>query len=114
MQTNDQRVDHFKDSMAEILKKRVEFPRDCLVTVIDAELTSDLRFAKLVLSVLPISFEEQVLDALKDYHHDIVKEMANRLKMRKIPKLHWAFDRTEHKAEQIETYIEELKEKGEI
>lgn len=114
MPTYDQRVAHFRDEMARILNQKVEFPIGSFVTVMDAKLTTDLRFANVILSVLPVSAEESVMQALDDYSNDIRKEMAKKLHLRHMPNLHWSFDRTEEKAAKIEKYIDELKEKGEI
>ncbi len=114
MPTYDQRVAHFRDEMARILNQKVEFPIGSFVTVMDAKMTTDLRFANVVLSVMPVAMEEAVGEALKDYSNDIRKEMASKLHLRHMPNLHWSFDHTEEKAEKIEKYIEDLKQKGEI
>ncbi len=110
----NQRKEHFKDAMADILRRRVEFPIGTMVTVVDAKLTNDLRFANTVLSVLPINAQEGVLQALKDFHHDIMKEMADTLGMRRLPKLHWSFDDSQQIGTEMNEYIEELKNEGKI
>jgi len=114
MTTPRQRLDRFRDSMAQILKTQVEFPRTCLVTVVDAALAPDQANAKVVLSVLPVSAEPQVLESLETYRHDILKKMAGDMRLRHLPNIHWAFDHTEQNAQGIETYIEELKRSGEL
>lgn len=114
MQNYNQRVEHFKDAMADILRRKVEFPQGSLVTVVDAKLTSDLRFANTVLSVLPIAGKDDVLKALEEYHHDIVKEMADTLGMRRIPKLHWSFDDSQQVGALMNEYINELKDEGKL
>jgi len=110
----NQRKEHFKDSMADILRRKVEFPPGCLVTVVDAKLTSDLRFANTVLSVLPVTAKEEVLKSLDEFRHDILKEMADTLGMRRLPKLHWSFDDSQQVGADINDYINELKEQGEL
>lgn len=114
MPTHDQRTEHFRDAIALILKRRVEFPRGSLVSVKEVKMTSDLKFANVVLSVLPVSLEPDVEQALLDFKKEIGKDMAFNLKMRQIPKLHWSFDHTEENAQGIENFIEELKRKGEL
>lgn len=100
--------------MAGILNKCVEFPRGTMVTVIDAKLTSDLQFANTELSVMPVTAEEEVKQALKEYHGEIMDEMAKTLNLRRLPKLHWSFSQVEHQASEMEEYINELKEQGEL
>ena len=114
MKNYKQRTEHFRDSMAAILNKCVEFPIGCLVTVVDAKLTSDLQFANTELSVMPISAEEGVKKALKMYHREIMDEMAKTLNLRRLPKLHWSFSTVEHQASELESYMNELKEQGEL
>jgi ribosome-binding factor A len=110
----NQRKEHFKDAMADILRRRVEFPLGAFVTVVDAKLTNDLRFANTVLSVMPISAKEGVVEALEEFRKDITKEMALKLGMRRIPKLHWSFDDSQDVGATMNDYINELKEKGEL
>ncbi len=110
----NQRKEHFKDAIADILERKVEFPLGSLVTVVDAKLTNDLRFANTVLSVLPVSKQDEVLDALEEFKHDILKEMAGNLKMRRLPKLYWSFDNSQQKGAIINEFIDELKDDGKI
>lgn len=114
MITEFQNNQHFKEDMAQILARQVEFPLGSLVTVVNARLSSDQANAKVILSVMPVSYEEQVLDALKTFKHDIVKNMAGSLRLRKIPNLHWEFDRTEQNAQELDEFMDDLKEKGEL
>lgn len=114
MVTEFQKNQHFKEDMAQILARQVEFPMGSFVTVVDARLSSDQANAKVTLSVMPVAYEEQVLEALKVFRHDIIKSMAGSLRLRKMPNLHWEFDHTEQKAQDLEEYMNELKEKGEL
>jgi ribosome-binding factor A len=113
MTSKNQRYEHFRQDMADILAKRAEFP-GALVTVIDAHISDDQKFATVFLSVLPTTAEETVLESLKTFRHDIIKEMAKTLKLRKLPIINWRFDYTEAQAQDIEKYMNELKEKGEL
>lgn len=113
MTTRTQRSEHFRQDMADILARRAEFP-NAFVTVVDANLTDDQQFATIILSVMPTSAEESVLDSLKTFKHDILKDMAKTLKLRRMPILNWKFDYTEEKAQGIEAYMEDLKRKGEL
>ncbi len=113
MTSRPQRSEHFRQDMADILARRAEFP-NAFVTVVDAHLTDDQQFATIILSVMPASAEDSVLEALKIYKRDIGKDMAKTLKLRRMPILNWKFDYTEEKAQHIEDYMEDLKRKGEL
>lgn len=114
MTSPEQKQQHFRDAMAATLKKTVEFPLSAFVTVVDAKMAPDQANAKVVLSVLPVDKEELVLQSLETYRHDIIKEMARSMRLRHLPKIHWAFDHTEENAFGIEKYIDDLKDKGEL
>lgn len=107
-------MQHFRDALAAVLVERVEFPRGALVTVMDAKITSDTLHAKGVLSVLPTSMEPEVLKVLKASIHDIKEGLSEKLRMRRIPKLHWGFSETEAYVGDIDDTINELKKKGDL
>jgi len=114
MTSPEQKQQHFLEAMAKTVKKTVEFPPGTFVTVVDAKMAPDQANAKVILSVLPVANEELVLQSLETYRHDIIKEMARSLRLRHLPNIYWAFDHTEENASEIEGYIDELKEKGEL
>ena len=107
-------MEHFRDALAAVLREQVEFPVGAFVTVLDAKVTKATTHAKGVLSVMPTSLENDVLAALKDYDHEIKEGLAEKLRLRRIPTLHWEFDHTEDVAAGVERTIQELKEKGEL
>jgi len=105
---------HLKDAVAETFAKEVEFPLGVFVTVLDAKVTANTAHARVTLSVMPEGRSEDVLDALKSYEHEIKDGIAKRLRLRRIPHLHYAFDTTEAEAAVIEQEINRLKEMGDI
>lgn len=107
-------MQHFRDALAAVLVQRIEFPRGVLVTVVDAKITSDTRNAKGVLSVFPEDKQLDVLKVLKLGEHEIKDGLAERLRLRRIPNLHWSFDTSEAYVGTIDDTINELKKKGEL
>ncbi len=107
-------MEHFREALAEVLTHCVEFPRGVLVTVLEAKVTRNTLNAKAVLSVLPESQEKEVFLILKSSKHDILDGLAERLRLRRLPKIFWSFDRTEAIAADIEGTINLLKQRGEI
>lgn len=107
-------MQHFRDALAAVLAERVEFPRGAFVTVMDAKITRDTLHAKCVLSVLPISMEPEVVRALIDTQHEIKQGLSEKLRLRRIPRLHWAFSESEAYVGDIDDTINELKRKGEL
>lgn len=100
--------EHLKNGLAEIFARDVEFPPGLLVTVLEAKMTRDQRFARITLSVFPTGSEEQALATIEDHRHKINDSLAKHLRLRKIPKLHYVFDATEATAAKIEEALNSL------
>lgn len=108
MSSFDQQSEHFRDVLAEIFSRNVEFPPQVFVTVAQAKPTCDHKHVKVVLSVLPEQQEKAVLEIVKKSMHEIKDALAHRLRMRTIPHLHVVFDTTEAEAAKIEEAINKL------
>lgn len=110
----DAGFEHLREAMARLFVERVEFPLGAFVTVLKAKMTANTAHASFTLSVLPTSMEEEVLKTLKGLDHDLKDGLADSLRLRRIPALHFAFDRTEAKAEEIEHTLNRLRAGGEM
>jgi len=64
--------------------------------------------AKVILSALPITYEDAVLESLDQYHHEITDGIAKTMKIRRIPKIHWEFDHTEENAASLEKLMDDI------
>ncbi|MDO8618008.1 MAG: ribosome-binding factor A [Candidatus Uhrbacteria bacterium] len=105
---------HLKDALAQVLAEVVEFPPGVLVTVLGAKVTANTVHAKIILSVFPESAETEVRQILKEYTGDIKERLAEKLRLRRIPRLHYVFDERTAEAAEIEHLIQTLEERGEI
>lgn len=106
--------EHLREGIAEALAAVVEFPRGVLVTVLRAKLTANTAHARITLSVFPEDRRDEVISILKGAEANLKQELADRLRLRRIPRLHFVFDDTEAKAAVIESALFEMKQKGEI
>jgi ribosome-binding factor A len=106
--------EHLKNGLAEIFARDVEFPPGMLVTVLEAKMTQDRRFARVTLSVFPNGIEDQVLEIINQHRHEINDGLAKHLRIRTIPKIHYAFDDTEAVAAEVETVLNQLKASGDL
>ncbi len=106
--------EHLKEAMAEVFAKDVEFPVGMLVTVLGAKMTANQLNAKIILSVFPNNKQKEAMETLQLFEPEIKEGIAERLRLRKIPRLHYVFDTTEEIASGVEETLHELKEKGEI
>jgi len=107
-------MQHFREALAQVVREVVEFPPGAFVTIVDAKITRDTKNAKGTISVMPVAMEADVLKILKGSEHDIKEGLAENLRLRRIPRLHWEVDRTENFVGSIDDTINELKAKGEL
>src|SRR5690242_13090056 len=94
--------EHLREAMAEAIEEVVEFPKGTLVTVLRAKMTANTAHARITLSVFPETAKDEVLRALERAQGDLKDELAARLRLRRIPRLHFVFDDTEAEAAVIE------------
>lgn len=106
--------EHLREAMAETLTEVVEFPRGVLVTVLGAKITANTAHARIELSVFPETAEADVRAVLERSQQDIKEGLAERLRLRRIPRLHYVFNGIEAEAAKIEQALHEMKEKGEL
>lgn len=106
--------EHLREAMAEILPRVVEFPPGVFVTVLAAKVTANTAHARITLSVFPETKKEEALKALAEASREIKEELADRLRLRRMPNIHYVFDENEAYAADIDRTIHDLKEKGEL
>lgn len=78
---------------------------NALITISYVECSSDLKQAKIGVSVLPDKLAGTALRKLNTKTHSLLAGLKNRLKLRRLPKFTWEFDATEREADRIERLI---------
>jgi ribosome-binding factor A len=106
--------EHLKDAFAQVLAEDVEFPKGVLVTVLSAKITASTGHAKFVMSVFPENMKDEVIRTLEEFDHEIKDGLAKGLRLRRMPRIHYAFDDTEAHASIIDNALLELRKKGEV
>ena len=99
---------HLKDAFAQILAEVVEFEPGMLVTVLGAKVTANTSHAKVILSVFPENKEKEALAALHDFRREIKESLAEKLRLRRIPNLHYSFDRTGAMVAEVDRLINQI------
>jgi len=99
-----------KREISDIILREVKDPRIGFVTVTDAEVTRDLCFAKVFVSVL--GTEEQQAAALKGLNSAtrfIRGEFGQRIKLRQVPEISFRFDKAIQHGARIHELLEQVK-----
>ena len=97
--------------ISDIIRREVKDPRIGFVTVTDAEVSGDLSYAKVFVSVLG-SPEEQAatLKGLNSATRFIRGEFGQRIKMRQVPEISFRFDKSIQHGARIHELLEQVKQ----
>ena len=107
--------EQFREEISKLLMKGLKDPRIGFVTISRVEITNDLSYAKVFISVLGADREEAAsLMGLRNSAGFIRTYLGKALKIRKIPQLSFLLDESLDHAMHIEEILAELKEQGEL
>ncbi|MDD2807701.1 MAG: 30S ribosome-binding factor RbfA [Patescibacteria group bacterium] len=95
-----------------LILTEIDFPKNCLVTIISINTSKDLRHAKVLISVLPAFYTKKVLAKLAVNAGHLQYLLNQRLSMRPLPRLAFRIDETEKKAAAIEELLDRIKKNG--
>src|SRR5687768_2689800 len=94
-----------------LLQREIKDPRLGFVTVIKAEVTSDLKYSTVFVSVLGSAEEQKAsMEALTSSRGFLRRELASRMGMRFVPELRFKLDRGVEYSDRINRLLNELKE----
>jgi len=117
------RVDEaLRQVIGDALAGEMKDPRVGFVTVTDVKTSSDLRHARVYVSVLadwrsprstigPEHDREDTLAALRHAHGFLQARIAGELRLKRTPALEFAYDDTSERAMRIEALIDEVAER---
>ncbi|HJQ70172.1 MAG TPA: 30S ribosome-binding factor RbfA [Blastocatellia bacterium] len=106
-------AEQIKEEVSLIIAGEVEDPRIGFVTVTEAKLSADLRYAKIFVSVL--GTEDEVAASLAALNHAagfIRHQLGAALRIRRTPEIHFVYDDTVKTAARIEELLSEEVEKA--
>jgi ribosome-binding factor A len=96
--------------ISDIIHRQVKDPRIGFVTVTDAEVSGDLSFAKVFVSVLGTSEEQAAsLKGLNSATRFIRSEFGHRVKLRQVPEITFRFDTSIQHGARIHELLEQIK-----
>ncbi|MCK5084286.1 MAG: 30S ribosome-binding factor RbfA [Candidatus Pacebacteria bacterium] len=83
-----------KQEVGKIILSEINFPADIMVTVMKVEVSKDLRYADVFVSVLPFEKKEEVQKTLKENIYFIQKILNKKLFMKPLPRIKFKIDDT--------------------
>ena len=104
--------DQIKVEIADILARRIKDPRIGFVTVTAVEVTDDLRYARVFVSILEGSPQQgKTFKGLFRASSFIRSELGKRLRLKFVPQLSFHLDQSAQKAAHVLQLLEEIKKK---
>ena len=105
----------FREEISKLLQKGLKDPRVGFATISRVDITEDLSYAKVLVSVMGSEKEKRdTLIGLKNSSGFIRQFLGKGIKIRKIPELSFVLDENLEHAMRIESILAELKNKGEL
>ena len=102
-------ADLIRDEVSEIIQREMDDPRLGMVSITRVEMSPDLRYARIFVSVYGSDDErKQAILALNNGSGFIRRTLAPRLRMRAIPNISFRLDSSMEHAEQIARILREL------
>jgi len=97
--------------ISDIIRREVKDPRIGFVTVTDAEVSGDLSYAKVFVSVLGTEEQQEAtLKGLNSATRFIRGEFGQRIKMRQVPEISFRFDKSIQHGARIHELLEQVKQ----
>jgi ribosome-binding factor A len=105
---SDRVGDLLLELVSRLLMKEVSDPRIAAITLTGAEVSKDLRHAKIYFSILEGNEKKtQVTSGLKSATGFIRGRVAKDLKLRFVPTIEFIYDETEDRAQRIEDLLQQ-------
>ncbi len=83
--------------ISQILARDMEPPIDCMITIMRAEVTPDLKHAKIFVSILPDNKTGSGMEALRRMKKEVQHMLNKKLTLKFSPQIHWELDLTTRK-----------------
>jgi len=96
--------------VAEILQQRVRDPRvSAMVSVTDVEVTHDLSFARVFVTILgPVAERQSTFEALEHAAGFVRHELGPRLGLREVPELRFVYDESLDRGARVEELLKRI------
>jgi len=98
-------AEQMQRELADLLQFEVKDPRVGMVTVTAVEVTGDMAHAKVFVTALLPESSLATVKALKELAPEMRYQLAQAVKMRHVPELHFHYDDSVDKGERIEELL---------
>ena len=97
-----------KEEFGKILFQEMEFEKGVLVTITGVDTSVDLKYTKILISVLPFEKSEEAIEILNKNIYGLQQILNKRLKMRSVPRVEFKIDSAGKQMEKIDNILEKI------
>lgn len=101
----------FIREISRIIQNDIKDPKIKFVSLTGCDVTNDLSFAKVYITLLNDDFKEETLKALNNAANYIEIELSKRVEIRKMPQISFLYDESIEYGKKIEDKLKEINEK---
>ena len=103
-----------KQEISDVVRDEMKDPRIGFITITRVEVTGDLRYAKIYVSVLGEEKEQNAtIEGLKKAKGFIRSELGKRIRLRHVPEISFIQDQSMDRGIKVLNLINKVKDKGE-
>jgi len=104
-----------KQEISDVVRDEMKDPRIGFVTITRVEVTADLRYAKVYVSVLGEEKEQnETVEGLKKAKGFMRSELGKRIRLRHVPEISFILDQSMDRGIKVLNLLNRVKDKGEI
>ncbi len=104
-------ADEIKQIVSVLLQRELKDPRIGFVTITSVEVSADLKYARIFVSVMGTPEEQRAtMDALASSRGFVRREVAARMSIRFVPEIQFRLDKGAEYSDRINRLLNELKE----
>lgn len=92
-----------------VILSEVELPPEALLTICRADISPDLKQARIYVSILPEDQRKRVLKILDKHAAVLQSALSKKVILRQTPRLHFLLDDTEEKAAALDRLLDNLR-----
>lgn len=97
-----------RKELANIVLRKIEFPYDCLATIINVKSSPDFAKADVFISVTPLENENKILKLLQKSSGYLQHLLNKKLAMRVVPRINFQIKKEESVPEEIDELFRQL------
>ena len=97
-----------KEEFGKILFQEMEFGKGVLLTITGVDTSVDLKYTKILISVLPFEKSEEAIEILNKNIYGLQQILNKRLRMRSVPRVEFKIDDSMKQVEKIDNILEKI------